>query len=162
MVQSEQLGPRRYIATLGVIFDRARAGGLLGGGGQRARSAPMLTLPVMILAWLAVRLSSRGPAVYSQTRTGLGGRPFKVLKFRSMYVDAEARTGAVWATRDDPRISTGNFGPMPVMTGIGSGVTVIPEHPAPNISASAAPYRGASRSCAFTARVISVVVGRSA
>jgi exopolysaccharide biosynthesis polyprenyl glycosylphosphotransferase len=64
-----------------------------------------LTLPVMILAWLAVRLTSRGPAVYSQVRTGLGGRPFKVLKFRSMYVDAESRTGAVWATRDDPRIT---------------------------------------------------------
>ena len=38
VVQSEQLGPRRYIATLGVVFDRARAGGLLGGGGERARS----------------------------------------------------------------------------------------------------------------------------
>lgn len=48
VVQREQLGPHRYIATLGVIFDRARAGGLLGGGGQRARSAPMLTLPVLV------------------------------------------------------------------------------------------------------------------
>lgn len=37
IVQREQIGPRRYIATLGVVFDRARAGGLLGGGGARAR-----------------------------------------------------------------------------------------------------------------------------
>lgn len=48
VVEREQLGPRRYIATLGVIFDRQRAGGLLGGEGERARSAPMLTLPVLI------------------------------------------------------------------------------------------------------------------
>lgn len=48
LVQEESVGPRRYIATLGVIFDRQRAGPLLGGGGARARSAPMLTLPVTI------------------------------------------------------------------------------------------------------------------
>jgi hypothetical protein len=48
VVQREQLGPRRYIATLGVIFDRQRAGSMLGGGGAASRSAPMLTLPVLI------------------------------------------------------------------------------------------------------------------
>jgi hypothetical protein len=48
VVEQEQLGPRRYIARLGVIFDRARAGGALGGNGERARSAPMLTLPVLL------------------------------------------------------------------------------------------------------------------
>ncbi len=48
VVEEEQIGPRRYVARLGVIFDRQRAGGLLGGGGARARSAPMLTLPVMV------------------------------------------------------------------------------------------------------------------
>lgn len=63
------------------------------------------TLPLMVLAWLAVKLTSRGPAIYSQTRVGLRGRNYKVYKFRSMYVDAEANTGAVWATRDDPRIT---------------------------------------------------------
>ena len=65
----------------------------------------ILTLPVMVLAWLAVRLTSKGPALYHQTRVGLRGRIFKVHKFRSMYSDAEAKTGAVWATRDDPRIT---------------------------------------------------------
>ncbi|WP_343808698.1 heavy-metal-associated domain-containing protein [Alteraurantiacibacter aestuarii] len=48
VVEEESFGPHRYIARLGVIFDRQRAGGLLGSGGARARSAPMLTLPVMI------------------------------------------------------------------------------------------------------------------
>ncbi len=47
VIEHEQLGPKRYIARLGVIFDRQRAGGLLGAGGERTRSAPMLTLPVL-------------------------------------------------------------------------------------------------------------------
>jgi exopolysaccharide biosynthesis polyprenyl glycosylphosphotransferase len=59
----------------------------------------------MLLTALAVRLSSPGPILYSQKRVGLNGRPFMVYKFRSMYVDAEARTGAVWAKKDDPRIT---------------------------------------------------------
>ena len=47
VIERESLGPNRYIATLGVIFDRQRAGGLLGGqNGERRRSAPMLVLPV--------------------------------------------------------------------------------------------------------------------
>lgn len=50
VVEEEQIGPRRYVARLGVIFDRQRAGSLLGGGGAQARSAPMLTLPVTVTA----------------------------------------------------------------------------------------------------------------
>lgn len=46
VIDQERIGPRRYIATLGVIFDRARAGRMLGSGAQRARSAPMLLVPV--------------------------------------------------------------------------------------------------------------------
>lgn len=61
--------------------------------------------PVMLVVWLLVRLTSRGPAIYSQRRVGLKGREFQVYKFRSMYVDAEARTGAVWAAKADPRIT---------------------------------------------------------
>jgi hypothetical protein len=48
IIEREELGPRRYIATLGVVFDRARAGALIGGQGDVAHSAPMLTLPVLI------------------------------------------------------------------------------------------------------------------
>lgn len=47
IVDNEQIGQRRYIATLGVIFDRSKAGQFLGGEGERARSAPMLLIPVL-------------------------------------------------------------------------------------------------------------------
>lgn len=50
VVESEQLGPRRYIATLGVVFDRTRASGYLGAEGQVQRSAPLLLIPVMVTA----------------------------------------------------------------------------------------------------------------
>ncbi len=46
VIERERIGPRRYIATLGVIFDRSRAGRMLGSSGQKARSAPMLLIPV--------------------------------------------------------------------------------------------------------------------
>lgn len=65
----------------------------------------LVTLPVLVAVWLAVRLTSRGPAIYRQRRVGLNGKVFEVFKFRSMYVDAEARTGAVWAVKNDPRIT---------------------------------------------------------
>lgn len=47
VVEKEQIGPHRYLATLGVVFDRTRAGALLGEGGPLARSAPMLLIPVL-------------------------------------------------------------------------------------------------------------------
>ena len=47
IVEQEQIGPKRYIATLGVMFDRARAGSILGVGGRRLRSPPLLVLPIM-------------------------------------------------------------------------------------------------------------------
>jgi hypothetical protein len=47
IVEQEQIGPKRYIATLGVMFDRARTGSILGVGGRRLRSPPLLVLPVM-------------------------------------------------------------------------------------------------------------------
>ena len=69
----------------------------------------MFALPLMLLAALAVRLDSRGPALYRQERVGLGGRSFTLLKFRSMRLDAEAR-GPVWAVQCDPRVTrVGSF-----------------------------------------------------
>lgn len=65
----------------------------------------VVALPVMAIVWLLVRLTSPGAAVYSQRRLGLNGKEFSVYKFRSMYIDAEARTGAVWAKKNDPRIT---------------------------------------------------------
>ena len=63
----------------------------------------VVSSPVMALTALAVRLDSRGPIFYSQTRVGLKGREFQVLKFRSMRTDAEAITGPQWASANDPR-----------------------------------------------------------
>jgi hypothetical protein len=48
MVQSEQIGPTRYMATLGILFDRARSGQLLGVAGQVRQSAPMLLIPILV------------------------------------------------------------------------------------------------------------------
>jgi len=66
-------------------------------------------LPFIPFIILAVRLSSPGPIFFRQTRVGLRGRHFSVIKFRTMRQDAEAH-GAVWATKDDPRVtSLGRF-----------------------------------------------------
>ncbi len=63
------------------------------------------TLPLIVLTAVAIRLESRGGAFYRQTRTGLYGLPFDILKLRSMRADAEAAGQAVWAEQDDPRIT---------------------------------------------------------
>jgi sugar transferase (PEP-CTERM system associated) len=65
----------------------------------------VLLAPVMLVVALLVRLTSPGPILHRQTRVGLNGKPFTVLKFRSMFANAEARTGAVWASKNDPRIT---------------------------------------------------------
>jgi len=59
--------------------------------------------PLMLVLAVLIKLESRGPAFFVQERMGLDARPFPMLKFRSMRHDAEAATGAVWASRDDPR-----------------------------------------------------------
>ncbi len=85
--------------------------------------ALFIALPLLLLIAVAVKLTSRGPVLYTQERVGLdrripgtdfgnrrrtrdlGGRPFTMYKFRTMWVDAERATGAVWATQNDPRIT---------------------------------------------------------
>jgi exopolysaccharide biosynthesis polyprenyl glycosylphosphotransferase len=67
----------------------------------------LLLLP---LTALVIKLDSRGPVFYSQTRMGLNGRPFKIVKFRTMIADAEAQTGAVFSRPGDARVTrTGRF-----------------------------------------------------
>ncbi len=61
VIERERVGPRRYVATLGVIFDRARAGGFLGRGGQRARSAPLLLVPVTVSGGSQLVYEQRNP-----------------------------------------------------------------------------------------------------
>ena len=88
-----------------------------------AAIAIVLLLPVFLIVALAVKLTSPGPVFYTQTRVGvdrrwrlrrasadqrqqdLGGRPFTIYKFRSMTVDAEREGQAVWATREDTRVT---------------------------------------------------------
>ena len=88
-----------------------------------ALASLVLLAPVMALVALAIKLTSAGPVFYVQTRVGMdrrrraatavfdrrrndvGGRAFRIIKFRSMRVDAEQVTGAVWATREDPRVT---------------------------------------------------------
>jgi exopolysaccharide biosynthesis polyprenyl glycosylphosphotransferase len=59
--------------------------------------------PLMVLIALAIWIEDRGSVFYRQIRMGLDGRPFEIVKFRSMRVGAEAESGAKWAERDDPR-----------------------------------------------------------
>lgn len=63
----------------------------------------ILSIPMAIIA-LKIKVESPGPVIYAQKRVGKNGRVFSVYKFRSMYVDAEAR-GAQWAQGDDPRVT---------------------------------------------------------
>ncbi|MBR6449255.1 MAG: sugar transferase [Fibrobacter sp.] len=64
----------------------------------------LISIPICLLAAIAIKLEDRGPVFYSQERIGLYGKPFMVYKFRTMRTDAE-KFGAQWATKDDPRIT---------------------------------------------------------
>jgi len=62
-------------------------------------------LPLWLVLAVIIKLDSRGPVFYVQTRVGKGGREFGIVKFRSMVKDAESGSGAVWAGRNDPRVT---------------------------------------------------------
>jgi len=70
-------------------------------------SASILVLgaPLWFMVAAIIRLTSSGPAVYKQIRVGQNGKLFTMMKFRSMYSDAEKHTGPKWATENDPRIT---------------------------------------------------------
>lgn len=68
------------------------------------------SLPIILICGLLVRLESPGPIFYRQVRTGRRGENFKIIKIRSMRLDAEADGGAQWAKKDDPRrLRVGTF-----------------------------------------------------
>jgi hypothetical protein len=75
IVEQEQIGPRRYIATLGVLFDRARTGQLLGVSGAVRRSAPMLVIPVMLTGSSFQTFESRNEWQKAWARFRTGGSP---------------------------------------------------------------------------------------
>jgi exopolysaccharide biosynthesis polyprenyl glycosylphosphotransferase len=66
-------------------------------------AALIIFAPVMLLCAIAVYLESGRPVLFRQQRVGMGGKPFDILKFRSMRVDAESQTGAVWVRENDDR-----------------------------------------------------------
>lgn len=66
----------------------------------------IIALPLILLGAIAVKLDSKGPAFFRQTRVGLFGQPFQLVKLRSMRTDAEADGKAKWAEKDDPRVTS--------------------------------------------------------
>ena len=64
-----------------------------------------LTLPIILVTAIAIRLESKGPAFYRQRRVGLFNEGFDIVKLRSMRQDAEVAGQAVWAEKDDPRVT---------------------------------------------------------
>jgi lipopolysaccharide/colanic/teichoic acid biosynthesis glycosyltransferase len=107
------------------LFEFLLSGQLLNRGMNVLLSgvALILLLPVLFIIAVVVKLSSRGPVLYLQERVGLdrralsraaqnhrrqrdlGGQPFTIYKFRTMRVDAERESGAVWAQQHDPRVT---------------------------------------------------------
>lgn len=67
-------------------------------------ASPFIIVLVGIFV-VVVKLDSRGPAFYTQMRIGKNQKEFKIYKLRSMRIDAEEKSGAVWAEKDDPRVT---------------------------------------------------------
>lgn len=65
----------------------------------------VLASPILLLAVFLIKLTSRGPVIYKQKRIGRNGDVFEIYKLRTMGVDAEKGTGAIWAKENDPRIT---------------------------------------------------------
>jgi lipopolysaccharide/colanic/teichoic acid biosynthesis glycosyltransferase len=75
-----------------------------------AAAGLLASAPLWAIFAAAIKLEDGGPVFFRQDRVGLGGRTFDALKFRSMRPDAEAMTGALQATENDPRVTrTGRF-----------------------------------------------------
>jgi len=94
LIFTEELGPNPGSVSLQGLYNFVLA--LIG---------VVLLSPIILLTALAVWLSSPGPILLRQIRSGIRNEPYMLYKFRSMYQDAEFVTGAVWATKHDPRIT---------------------------------------------------------
>lgn len=94
LIFAEELGPSSFVMRLQAFYSFLIAAVIL-----------ILAAPLMLVVGLIVKMTSPGPVLFSQNRVGLAGRIFRIYKFRSMVVNAEASTGAVWATKNDPRVT---------------------------------------------------------
>lgn len=65
----------------------------------------LLSLPIILVFSVLIKATSKGPVFYVQKRVGFLGREFRLFKLRSMRQDAEKKTGAVWASENDPRVT---------------------------------------------------------
>jgi lipopolysaccharide/colanic/teichoic acid biosynthesis glycosyltransferase len=92
--QSSTSSPLHLQVTPKLIFDMAAA-----------TAALLVLLPVLLLVAIAIRLESRGPILFSQVRYGWDNRPFRVYKFRSMWMHMSDARGTKQAQKDDPRVT---------------------------------------------------------
>jgi len=65
----------------------------------------IISLPILLITAVAIKLESSGPVIFKQQRVGLNGKEFTIYKFRSMVKNAEAKTGPVWAKKNDMRVT---------------------------------------------------------
>jgi len=65
----------------------------------------LVTFPVSIISAIAIKLDSKGPVFFGQKRSGVNSSNFRMVKFRSMFKDAEKNTGPVWSQKNDPRVT---------------------------------------------------------
>lgn len=94
LIFSSELGPQKWKMRVQTLYSFVLAVlGLIG------------ISPVLLIVAAAVRVTSPGPVLFRQKRVGLHGKVFTIYKFRSMVADAEAKTGAVWASKRDPRVT---------------------------------------------------------
>jgi len=95
MIDADWLPPAAELYGLAKrAFDAAAGAALL-----------VLSAPVVAAAMAAIKLTSAGPCLYSQTRVGRNGRPFTMYKIRTMARDCERATGPVWSAPGDPRVT---------------------------------------------------------
>lgn len=104
-IEVEQLNPSWLIFADGFRFSRGFSALRRALSTIAAFVGLVISLPLMPFVMLAIRIDTKGPIFYRQARVGIGRSNFHCYKFRTMFEDAEADTGATWAWDDDPRIT---------------------------------------------------------
>ncbi|MDQ3929529.1 MAG: sugar transferase [Chloroflexota bacterium] len=106
-VPVSHLGNDWYVALPANVKKTTRTYQMVKRGMDIIMSLGMLIVaaPIIPFVMLAIKLDSPGPIFFKQVRVGRGGKLFKIVKFRSMRQDAEAGSGAVWASNGDPRVT---------------------------------------------------------